>query len=146
VPGRHPEVEGRSRRGTRGKDTAKGNVLSYSPQTLDHFNRPRNVGVLDSPTAVGSEGVPGRGNYMVIYIRVEAGRIHGISYQTYGCPGAIAAGSALTELAKGRTLEEAKALTREDVDRLLGGLPLGKGHCADLAMGALKDALGKARE
>lgn len=118
--------------------------MTYSPQTLDHFNRPRNVGALPNPTAVGNEGKPGAGNYMVIHIRVEAGCIVEICYQTYGCPGAIACGSAVTELAKGRRLEEAAAITRDDVDKLLGGLPLGKGHCADLAVKALRDALGKA--
>ena len=118
--------------------------MSYSPQTLDHFNHPRNVGTLDNPTAVGCEGVPGRGNHMVIHIRVAAGRISEIRYQTYGCPGAIACGSAATELAKGKTLAEAAAITRDDVEKLLGGLPLGKGHCAGLAVNALQDALGKA--
>jgi len=118
--------------------------MSYSPQTMDHFNRPRNVGTLDSPTAVGAEGVPGRGNYMVIHIRVEAGRVLEIRFQTYGCPGAIACGSAVTEMAKGRTLAEAAAITRDDLDRCLGGLPLGKGHCADLAVRALQDAIRKA--
>ena len=117
--------------------------MTYSAQLLDHFNHPRNVGTLENPTAVGTEGVPGQGNYMVIHIRAEAGRILDIRYQTYGCPGAIACGSAVTELAKGKTLEEAKAITREDVDRHLGGLPLGKGHCADLAVNALRNALGK---
>jgi nitrogen fixation NifU-like protein len=117
--------------------------MTYHAQTLDHFNHPRNVGTLESPTAVGTEGVPGQGNYMAIHIRVEAGRITDIRYQTYGCPGAIACGSAVTELARGRTLEEAEGITRDDVDRLLGGLPLGKGHCADLAVNALRNALGK---
>ena len=117
--------------------------MTYSPQTLDHFNRPRNVGALPSPTAVGSEGKPGAGNYMVIHIRVEGGCIVEICYQTYGCPGAIACGSAVTEMAKGRTLAEAAAITRDDLDRCLGGLPLGKGHCADLAVRALQDAIRK---
>jgi nitrogen fixation NifU-like protein len=120
--------------------------VSYSPQTRDHFNHPRNAGTLETPTAVGSEGVPGRGNYMVIHIRVAAGRISEIRYQTYGCPGAIACGSAVTELAKGKTLTEAAAISRDDVDKLLGGLPLGKGHCADLAVNALRDALAKAKD
>ena len=117
--------------------------MSYSPKTLDHFNSPRNVGTLDAPTAVGTAGVPGQGNYMVIHLRTEARRILEIRYQTYGCPGAIACGSAVTELAKGKTVEEAQAMTRDDVDRFLDGLPLGKGHCADLAANALRDALSK---
>lgn len=118
--------------------------MSYSPQTLEHFNHPRNSGTLEAPTAVGSAGVPGRGNYMVIHILVAAGRIREAAFQTYGCPGAIACGSAVTELAKGKTPAEAARLSRDDVDRLLGGLPLGKGHCADLAVNALRDALAKA--
>jgi nitrogen fixation protein NifU and related proteins len=115
--------------------------VNYSPRTVEHFNSPRNVGTLEHPTAVGSAGTPGRGNYMVIHILLEAGCIRDIRYQTYGCPGAIAAGSAVTELAKGKTVEEAAGITRDAVDGLLGGLPLGKGHCADLAVGALQNAL-----
>ncbi|HOX08043.1 MAG TPA: iron-sulfur cluster assembly scaffold protein [Planctomycetota bacterium] len=118
--------------------------MSYSPKTMEHFNSPRNVGTLEHPTAVGSAGTPGRGNYMVIHLLVEGGIISDIRYQTYGCPGAIAAGSAVTELARGKTLQAASGITRDAVDGVLGGLPLGKGHCADLAASALQSALAAA--
>ena len=120
--------------------------MSYSPQALDHFHHPRNSGFLDERTAEGKSGKPGQGNYMVIHLLVEDGRIVRIAFKTYGCPGAIACGSAVTELARGKTLEEAEDITRADVDSLLGGLPLGKGHCANLAASALQDALQNARE
>ena len=115
--------------------------MSYTPQMLDHFNNPRNAGELKDPTAVGSDGKPGQGNYMIVHIRVDSGRISKTAFQTYGCPGAIACGSAVTELAKGRRLKEALGITRDDIDGFLGGLPLGKGHCADLAAQALQEAL-----
>jgi NifU-like protein involved in Fe-S cluster formation len=110
---------------------------------LDHFNSPRNSGTLTAPTAEGRQGSPGQGNYMVIQLRLAGERIVEAAFQTYGCPGAIACGSAVTELVKGRTVEEARQIGRADVDSFLGGLPLGKGHCADLAAGALQDALAK---
>ena len=113
----------------------------YSNTAMDHFNRPRNVGRLASAHARGTEGVSGAGNYMVIELFVEAGRIAQIRFQTYGCPGAICCGSMITELARGKTPEEADAVTPEHVLDALGGLPLGKHSCARLAVGALRAAI-----
>ncbi len=117
--------------------------MTYTARMLEHFNSPRNCGKLEDPTVEGRQGAPGQGNYMIVQLLIEAGRITDAVFQTYGCPGAIACGSAVTELAKGRTPAEAVGITRDEIDRFLGGLPLGKGHCADLAAGALADALGK---
>jgi nitrogen fixation NifU-like protein len=120
--------------------------MSYSPQALDHFHHPRNCGKLTEPTAEGRSGRPGQGNYMVVQILVQGGRIADVAFQTYGCPGAIACGSAATELAGGKTLEEAALISRDDIDAHLGGLPLGKGHCANLGAAALRDAVRRAQE
>ena len=96
---------------------------------------------MPEPDAVGRSGVPGRGNYMVLYLRLAGGTIQTATFQTYGCPGAIACGSVLTGLVAGKSLEQCCRIGREDVMGALDGLPLGKRHCADLAVNALRDAL-----
>jgi nitrogen fixation NifU-like protein len=106
-----------------------------------HGAHPRNVGRIEDPDAEGRQGVPGCGNYMVITLSIESKVITGARFQTYGCPGAIACGSAVTEMAKGKSIAEALEIDASAVDDFLGKLPLGKGHCAGLAAGALRDAL-----
>ena len=113
----------------------------YSATVLDHFARPRNVGVLEDASAVGHGGIPGRGNYLVLYLRIERARISEARFQTYGCPAAIASGSILTELVTGRTVAEVGAFEEEYLTEKLGGLPLGREHCAQLAVTALRAAL-----
>lgn len=115
--------------------------MRYSPAVIDHFDNPRNSGVLDHPDAVGKNGTPGGGNYMIIQIHVAEGHIAEIRFQTYGCPAAIACGSMITELAKGKTLAEARAISEEDLAAALGNLPAGKEQCGHLAVGALRDAI-----
>ena len=117
--------------------------MAYSPAVLDHFQNPRNTGVLPDADAVGKSGTPGRGNYMIIHLKIEDGRISNASFQTYGCPGVIACGSMITTMAKGKTIDEARKISRPEIIDRLGGLPLGKHHCAGLAAAALHDALGK---
>jgi NifU-like protein involved in Fe-S cluster formation len=114
-------------------------VLSETIQ--DHFLNPRNAGVLENADGVGTEGSPGAGNFMVIAVRLRAGVIEEAKFQTYGCAGAIAAGSCLTEWITGRTVVEAAAITAAELNARLGGLPLGKEHCASLAVAALRRAL-----
>jgi NifU-like protein involved in Fe-S cluster formation len=113
----------------------------YTEKVKGHFLSPHNVGPLEGATHVGRQGQPGLGNYMVFYLRVESGRIAGAAFQTYGCVGAIACGSELTDMVAGKAIEEALGIEPEDVLRSLGGLPLGKRHCAGLAIGALRNAL-----
>lgn len=115
--------------------------MAYGAKVMDHAGNPRNSGTIESPDAVGAEGVPGRGNYLVVQLRVASGRIQDVRFQTYGCPGAIASGSALTELVKGRGLDEARAVNANQVLEVLGGLPAGKSHCADMAVRALRKAI-----
>ncbi len=113
----------------------------YSDVIQDHFFNPRNAGELENADGVGTEGSPGSGNFMVVAVRVRAGLIEAARFQTYGCAGAIAAGSYLTEWITGLRAEEAAAITPGELDKQLGGLPLGKEHCAALAVGALRRAL-----
>jgi len=113
----------------------------YSETVLEHFRNPRNVGRLEAASAAGTEGVPGAGNYMMVSVRVAESVVEAASFETYGCPGAIACGSYLTEWIRGMPVPEAGRITAEELAQRLGGLPLGKSHCAQLAVGALRRAL-----
>lgn len=119
----------------------------YNDKVLDHFKNPRNMGEMKDADAVGEYGNPVCGDLMFIYLKVgkKNGKdiIDDISFQTFGCAAAIATSSMITELAKGKTLEEAKTITRNDVASSLGGLPPQKLHCSNLAADALHDAIQK---
>jgi len=117
---------------------------------MDHFKNPRNMGEMKDADAIGEEGNPVCGDLMYIYIKVEKKDdteiISDISFQTFGCAAAIATSSMITELAKGKTLDEALRITRNDVALSLDGLPPIKMHCSNLASDALQDAIKKYRE
>ena len=114
----------------------------YSEKVLDHFRNPRNVGTLEGDdVAVGRVGNPVCGDLMEFYIKVKNNRIIDIKFKTFGCGSAIATASMITELAKGKTLNEALKITRQDVADELDGLPPIKMHCSNLAADALKDAI-----
>ena len=117
---------------------------------MEHFKNPRNMGEMKDADAIGEFGNPICGDLMHIYIKVkeENGKelIDNISFQTFGCAAAIATSSMITELAKGKTLEEASKISRDDVAESLDGLPPIKLHCSNLAADALKDAIKKYRE
>ncbi len=114
----------------------------YSEKVLDHFRNPRNVGTLEGDdVAVGRVGNPVCGDLMEFYIKVKNNRITDIKFKTFGCGSAIATASMITELAKGKTVEEARKITRQDVADELDGLPPIKMHCSNLAADALKDAI-----
>ncbi len=115
--------------------------MDYGEKVIDHFQNPRNLGRLDDPDGVGEYGDPGCGDTFWVYIKVEGGRIDDIRFQVYGCPSAVACGSALTEMAKGRTLDDALRIRNEDVLRALGGLPDPKEHCSNLGAEALHRAV-----
>ena len=114
---------------------------SYSQTVRDHFFHPRNAGALEDADAVGTQGTPGGGPFMEIYVKIREGRVMDISFQTFGCAASIASCSVLTEMVKGRTAQEALAVTREVLAEALGGLPLGKEHCPGMAVLALRKAL-----
>jgi nitrogen fixation NifU-like protein len=114
---------------------------AYSEKVLEHFKNPRNVGELENPDGVGIEGNPVCGDLMEIHIQVEDDRITDIKFKTFGCGSAIATSSMVTELAKGKTLDEALKITRQDVADELDGLPKQKMHCSNLAADALHKAI-----
>jgi FeS cluster assembly scaffold protein NifU len=114
----------------------------YSDKVLDHFKKPRNVGTLEGEdVVVGRVGNPVCGDLMEFYVRVKENRIEDIKFKTFGCGSAIATASMITELAKGKTIDEALKITRQDVADELNGLPPIKMHCSNLAADALKDAI-----
>lgn len=109
----------------------------YSRQVLDHFEHPRNAGVVDSPDASAQVENPACGDILKLTAKLTDGRIAEVRFQAKGCVPAIACGSALTELIVGKTFEEAGAVSREDLVRELGGLPDASTHAGHLAMDAL---------
>ncbi len=113
----------------------------YSEKVMEHFRNPRNVGEIPDADGVGTVGNPVCGDMMTIYIKVENNRITNIKFKTFGCGAAVATSSMITELAKGKTLEEAVQITRTDVADNLGGLPPIKMHCSNLAADALHEAI-----
>lgn len=113
----------------------------YSEKVMDHFMNPRNVGEIKDADGVGEVGNPTCGDLMKIYIKVEKNIITDIKFQTFGCGAAIATSSMITEMAMGKTVEEALKLTRNDVAESLDGLPPVKMHCSNLAADALKAAI-----
>jgi len=121
-----------------------GPVLFYNEIVIDHFTNPRNVGELTEidTDGFGLEGDPMCGDQMKLWIAVRAGRIAKIAFKSFGCPGAIATSSMLTVLAAGRTVEDARSITDDDVIEALGGIPERKRHCSLLGVRALQAALG----
>ena len=118
----------------------------YTDKVLDHFKNPRNVGELKDADAEGTVGNPVCGDLMTMYIKVKDDRIEDIKFKTYGCGAAIATSSMTTELAKGKTLDEAMEISRQDVAEALDGLPPVKMHCSNLAADALHEAIKSYRE
>jgi len=117
----------------------------YSDRALDHLSRPRNAGTLEQPSGKGSDANPSCGDRTTITLRVADGRVAEVMFRTFGCTAAIAAASVLTELAAGRSVEEAARLEPADILNALGGLPARKEACALMAIGALRGALVDAR-
>ena len=115
----------------------------YSKKVMDHFTKPRNMGSINDPDAVGKVGNPACGDVMEIQIRVEDDKIVDIGFRTMGCAAAIATSSMTTELVKGLSLEQAMAVTKDEVAKSLDGLPPEKMHCSNLAVDALRDAIKK---
>jgi nitrogen fixation NifU-like protein len=116
-------------------------VLDYNELTLDHFQNPRNVGVVENGNGYGKIGEQGCGDICEITVRIENDIIEDIKFRVYGCAGAIATSSVVTEMAKGRNIDAALDLTDDDVVDYLGGLPEGKKHCSLLAIRALHQAI-----
>ena len=118
----------------------------YSKKVMEHFANPRNVGEIEGASATGDAGNMICGDMMRFDIKVEDGRIADIKFKTFGCAAAIASSSILTVMAKGKTLEEAFALTRKDIVEELDGLPPVKIHCSILGIDALRRAICEYRQ
>jgi nitrogen fixation NifU-like protein len=115
----------------------------YNEKVIDHFKNPRNVGVIKNPDAVGYVGEPAWGIDAELYLKIENGVVIDAKSKAFGCGATIASGSVVTEMVKGKRLDEIVGITNEDVDKALGGLPASKSHCAklgrDLIQAAVKD-------
>ena len=113
----------------------------YSETVMDHFRHPRNVGTIENADGVGEVGNAKCGDIMKMYLKIKDGKIEDVKFETFGCGSAIASSSIATEMIKGRTLEDALALTNQAVAEALDGLPAIKMHCSVLAEEAIKLAL-----
>ena len=113
----------------------------YTETVMDHFRKPRNVGELPDANGVGEVGNAKCGDIMKMYLKIKDDRIEDVKFETFGCGSAIASSSIATEMIKGKTVEEALALTNKEVVDALGGLPAHKLHCSVLAEEAIKSAI-----
>lgn len=113
----------------------------YSEKVLDHFKNPRNVGEIENADGIGEVGNPICGDIMTFYIKVKDNILEDIKFKTFGCGAAIAVSSMVSEMAKGKTIEEALKITNASVAQGLGGLPPNKMHCSNLGADALHKAI-----
>lgn len=113
----------------------------YTEKVMDHFENPRNVGEIADADGVGQVGNPTCGDIMKIYLKVNDNVIEDVKFKTFGCGAAIATSSMVTEMVKGKTLEEALKVSNKMVAEALGGLPPKKMHCSNLAADALQAAI-----
>ena len=115
--------------------------LPYSEKVIDHFMNPRNVGEIPDASGVGTVGNPICGDVMKMYLKIEGNTITDAKFKTFGCGAAVATSSMVTEMVKGKTIEEALKISNKAVAEALGGLPAIKMHCSVLAEEALRSAL-----
>jgi nitrogen fixation NifU-like protein len=113
----------------------------YTDKVMEHFSNPRNIGEIENADGVGEVGNPVCGDMMSFYINVKDDKIADIKFKTFGCVAAIAVSSMVTEMAKGKTLAEAKKITKQSVAESLDGLPKEKMHCSNLGADALAKAI-----
>jgi len=116
-------------------------TMIYSDKVMDHFNHPRNIGEIENADGIGTVGNPVCGDIMKMYLKIRDGVITDVKFKTFGCGSAIATSSMATEMIKGKTIQEALALTNAAVAEALDGLPAHKMHCSVLAEEAVKVAL-----
>ena len=119
------------------------NRAVYSPELLDHFQNPRNVGDVESPDAAAELGNPACGDVLRLSLRMDRDRIVDIRFRAKGCVAAMACGSAITELVRGRTIDEGRELGRDELVNAVGGLPQTSEHASHLAIDTLRMLLGK---
>lgn len=115
--------------------------MMYNDKVLEHFQNPRNIGEIADADGVAVEGDPGCGDHIKLFIKVKDNRLVDVKVKVYGCAAAVATSSMLTELAMGKYLDDAMMIHEDDVLEALGGLPEEKGHCSNLGVAALKEAI-----
>jgi len=115
--------------------------MIYSQKVMDHFKNPHNQGSIKDADAIGEVGNPTCGDVMKIYLKIKNDKIEDIKFETLGCAAAIAVSSALTDMVKGKTLEQALKVTKDNIVEDLGGLPAPKVHCSMLGVEALHEAI-----
>jgi nitrogen fixation NifU-like protein len=113
----------------------------YSDTVMDHFTNPRNVGEIEDADGIGEEGNPVCGDMMTFYIKVDNNHLSDVKFKTFGCGAAIAVSSIVSEMAMGKTIEEARKITPALVAKELEGLPKNKFHCSNLGAQALNKAI-----
>ena len=116
-------------------------MVAYSKEVMDHFTAPRNVGEIMNADGMGEIGNPTCGDMLTFYIKVKDNVLEDIKFKTFGCGAAIAVSSMVSEMAIGKTLDEAMKITNKDVAKELGGLPKNKLHCSNLGADALHAAI-----
>ncbi len=121
-------------------------MLKYTEKVIERFKNPKNVGEMENPTVVATEGDPTCGDMFRMFLKIENGRIMDVKFLSFGCAANIATGDVTADLAKGKTVEEAERLQIKEIAEELGGLPALKMHCAVLAYKTLKKALAEYRQ
>ena len=116
-------------------------LVKFTEKTIDYAKNPRNQGDMENPTAIGEVSNPDCGDSTIIYLKVEDNIIKDVTFETFGCAAAVASSSMLTEMIKGKTIEEAYAMTEEAVAEELGGLPDKKMHCSVFGVEAMRKAI-----
>ncbi|MBQ1220620.1 MAG: iron-sulfur cluster assembly scaffold protein [Peptococcaceae bacterium] len=116
-------------------------LVKFTEKTIDYAKNPRNQGDMENPTAIGEVSNPDCGDSTIIYLKVEDNIIKDVTFETFGCAAAVASSSMLTEMIKGKTIEEAYAMTEEAVAEELGGLPDKKMHCSVIGVEAMRKAI-----
>jgi nitrogen fixation protein NifU and related proteins len=116
-------------------------MVEYSEKVIDHFKNPRNAGIIEDANGIGEIGDPDCGDFMKVFIKVEDQIVKEVKFQIKGCPASIACASAMTELAKGKHLEDAMFITDEEIIEALDGLPEHKVHCSALGASGLAHAI-----
>ena len=113
----------------------------YTEKVIDHFSNPRNAGIIENADGIGEVGNPVCGDMMTFYIKVNDDKLADVKFKTFGCVAAIAVSSIVSEMAKGKTLKEAKTITKKAAAEALDGLPKEKMHCSNLGAKALAEAI-----
>jgi nitrogen fixation NifU-like protein len=121
-------------------------MFMYSKKVMEHFMSPRNVGEIKDADGIGEIGNPVCGDMMTFYIKVKDNKIDDVKFKTFGCGAAIAVSSMVSEMAKGKTLDEALKISNKNVAKELGGLPKNKLHCSNLGADALHKAIENYKE